>query len=83
MTGRQAFLYSLALIPVSMLPWMLGMVTWMYFIGAFALGAFFACFAFNFMRERTPESARRLFLGSIAYLPLLFGVMIYCKTVVD
>jgi protoheme IX farnesyltransferase len=83
MTGRQSFLYALALIPVSMLPWMLGMVTWMYFMGAFALGAFFAVFAFKFMRERTSESARRLFLGSITYLPLLFGVMIYCKTVVN
>ena len=37
-TGRQIMLYSLALIPVSLLPTFLGMSGWIYFGGALLLG---------------------------------------------
>ncbi|HSE95388.1 MAG TPA: heme o synthase, partial [Methylomirabilota bacterium] len=43
-TGRQATLYALALIPVSLTPTLLGLTGGVYFFGALALGvAFLAC----------------------------------------
>jgi len=40
------------------------------------LGLIFLGFAVQFARQRTNDTARRLFLGSISYLPLLWGLML-------
>ena len=44
--------------------------------GALALGLAFLVLAIRFARRRTATNARRLFLGSISYLPLLWGLML-------
>ncbi len=75
-TGRQAFLYSLFLLTVSLMPVFFGFNSAWYFYGALLLGAGFAGLAARFLWLRDRESARALFLGSIAYLPLVLGLLV-------
>lgn len=76
MTSRQALLYSLALLAVSLLPTLIGMASPRYFLAAFILGLSFSTTAFLFVKDRTRKNARILFFASIIYLPLILGVLI-------
>ncbi|MEW6322608.1 MAG: heme o synthase [Acidobacteriota bacterium] len=76
-TGRQALLYTVALVPVSFLPVVVDLGTIRYLVGAFVLGAVLMWFAVEFAATRSVPAARRLFLGSILYLPLLWVVLIW------
>jgi len=75
-TSRQALLYSLFLIPVTLLPSILGFNSPIYFFGALALGLAFTAFALRFMMQRSRAAARNLFFSSIIYLPLLLGLLV-------
>ena len=75
-TGRQAVLYAAALIPVSLIPWIIGLAGATYFAVALLLGSALLVLAARFALTRTLASARRLFFGSITYLPLLWTLMI-------
>ncbi|HKY20524.1 MAG TPA: heme o synthase [Vicinamibacterales bacterium] len=75
-TGRQAVLFSIALVPVSLAPYFLGISGAIYAMSAVAGGVALLAFAVSFAIARTNERARRLFLGSITYLPLLWTMMI-------
>jgi heme o synthase len=75
-TGRQALLYTAALLPISLLPTLMGMATAWYLAGAVALGAVLISLSLKFSQMRTTESARRLFFGSILYLPLLWAILV-------
>jgi len=79
MTGRQALVWAAALVPVSLLPSIVGLSTVAYAIGALILGVGFAALAGHFARQRSTASARLLFLGSITYLPLLWILMAATK----
>ena len=79
-TGRQAFIYALALLAVSLLPSVFFDYSALYFYGALLLGAGFASMAANFaVSGGSVPAARWLFLGSIAYLPLLLGLMVLAR----
>jgi protoheme IX farnesyltransferase len=80
-SGRSVALWSLintaALVAVSLLPVVLGHTTLAY--GAFAalVGAWFLRRAIAFLKPETRDAAaRRLFLASIAYLPLVLGALV-------
>jgi protoheme IX farnesyltransferase len=75
-TGRQAVFYCAALLPVSLLPTLLGMANTAYFAAALVLGLLFLALTLKFARTRATSDARRLFLGSIIYLPVLWILMI-------
>ncbi|HEY7790254.1 MAG TPA: heme o synthase [Vicinamibacterales bacterium] len=75
-TGRQTVMYAAALVPVSLIPCVTGLAGGLYFVAGLILGAGLVALAVRFAMTRTVASARRLFLGSIAYLPLLLGMMI-------
>jgi protoheme IX farnesyltransferase len=75
-TGRQAIIYSAALVPLSLTPTLIGLTGRAYFIGAFALAAIFMTLVVKFALSRSRSDARRLFFGSIIYLPLLWILMI-------
>jgi heme o synthase len=79
-TGRQAVLYAAALLPVSLMPALLHMAGLAYFAGAFALTLLFLGLAIKFARTRAVSDARRLFFGSLIYLPLLWILMIAGRT---
>jgi protoheme IX farnesyltransferase len=78
-TGRMALLYSCALLPVSLLPTLLRLTGTVYFFGALALGVLYAGMSLLLMREPSEKPARRLFLTSITYLPLLLALMVVDK----
>lgn len=79
-TGRQATLYALTLVPVSLLPTLLGLTGGIYFFGALVLGLAFAGLGAAMMIRRTERHARLLFFGSIIYLPTLLILMVVDKT---
>lgn len=75
-TARQAVLYTAALLPLSLAPTLIGMAGTLYFAGALALTLLFLALAVRFAFTRAAIDARRLFFGSILYLPLLWILMI-------
>ena len=75
-TGRQALLYGAALWPVSLLPPLVGLAGGFYFVVATVLGLTMIGLSASFARERSNPGARRLFLFSIIYLPLLWGTLV-------
>ena len=78
-TGRQIVVYGLALIPVSLLPVALRMAGPGYLLAAVALGLAFLGFGINCAVMKRRSDARRLFLVSIIYLPVLLGAMMFDK----
>jgi protoheme IX farnesyltransferase len=74
--GRQAVVYAAALVPVSAVPALVGVSGMAYLIVAMALGIGLLYLAAGFAATRTDRSARRLFFGSITYLPILWIAMI-------
>ena len=76
-TGRQAVLYSAVLIPISMLPTGVGLATAYYLVGALTLGAIMLFMSIEFSAKRDLATARRLFLGSILYLPILWALLVF------
>jgi protoheme IX farnesyltransferase len=75
-TGRQATLYALALIPVSLTPTLLGLTGGVYFFGALALGVAFLACGLAMAMDRGRKSARRLLLASVTYLPILLALLV-------
>ncbi len=68
--------WILALLPVTLAPWALGMLGAGYALVAGALGAWFLAQALVLLRRRDRPSARRTFLVSLAFLLGTFMAMI-------
>jgi protoheme IX farnesyltransferase len=75
-TARQIVLYGLALIPVSLVPGMLGMSGRIYLVGALLLGLWFLYSGVRVARERSIARARYVLVTSVLYLPLIYGLML-------
>ena len=77
-TTRQILIYSVTLLPISMLPWVLGFAGIIY--GAIALigGTILVGLAFQLRRSREADrrAAHRLFAFSISYLFVLFAALL-------
>jgi protoheme IX farnesyltransferase len=78
-TGRQSVLYAAALVPLSLAPRLMHMTGDVYFAGALVLGILSLWLAIRFARTRAVGDARRVFFGSILYLPILWILMIADK----
>jgi protoheme IX farnesyltransferase len=79
-TARQSVVYAAALLPVSLAPTLLGMTTATYFVAALALTLAFVLLTLQFARTRSERDARRVFFGSITYLPILWVLMIATRS---
>ena len=75
-TARQIVAYGLALIPVSLLPTLLGMTGRLYLAGALLLGLWFLYSGVRVAIDRTVLRARNVLLTSVFYLPLIYGLML-------
>ena len=75
-TGQQALAYAAALWPVSLLPALVGIAGIPYSLVATVLGLGLIALSAMFARDRTTTTARRLFLYSITYLPLLWAALV-------
>jgi protoheme IX farnesyltransferase len=76
MAGRQAFLYALALLPVSLWPVARGIAGPWYALGALLLGLAYAGASLAFARREGEGTARRVLLVSLFYLPLLLSLVL-------
>ena len=71
-TKRQILLYSVAMAVVTLLPWAIGMSSWLYGISALGLNAVFLWRAWRLYRSADNRGAMGLFAYSILYLAILF-----------
>jgi protoheme IX farnesyltransferase len=74
-TGRQIVLYSIALLPVSLMPVYVSVAGQAYFAVALMLGLAFLSFGVSCATTGSRLDARKLFFASIIYLPALLGAM--------
>jgi protoheme IX farnesyltransferase len=75
-TARQILVYSLLLIPISLMPKWLGMTGSLYMVGALVMGLAFLYAGVRVTFDRTRVRARRVLLASVLYLPVLYGLMV-------
>jgi protoheme IX farnesyltransferase len=68
--------YTLALVPVTLAPLLLGLLGAVYGAAALVLNAWFVWHMIRVLRERTEVAARRLFHVSLGYLFALFLAML-------
>lgn len=70
-TALQMVLWAAALLPVSLLPSVLGVSGLAYLLGAFVLSGGFLAYSLAFGVTQDVRAARRVLLFSVAYLPLI------------
>lgn len=75
-TAQQMVLYAAALIPVSILPNVLGSSGLLYFVGALVFGLIFLAYSFAFGYNQDARAARRLLLVSVVYLPVVLFLLV-------
>ena len=78
-TAMQSLIFTLGLTAVTLAPWFTGMNNAIYFTGALVLDGAMLFFAARFLLLRNRPSARALFFTSIAYLPVILGLMVFTK----
>jgi protoheme IX farnesyltransferase len=76
MAGRQAALYALVLLPVSLWPAARGEAGWIYSAASLILGLAYLGAALAFAWRQTPSRARMLLRASLVYLPVLFSAIL-------
>ncbi len=75
-TGQQIVVYTVLLLPVSLLPTALGISGKIYLYGAIVLGLLFLYSSLRAAFSKSRQEAKRLLLASVIYLPLLFILMV-------
>jgi protoheme IX farnesyltransferase len=76
LTGRLAFLYAAALLPITAALSAFGVTGSAFLLTSQVIGLAFVALGWLFLRTRNQLTARRLFLASILYLPVLLGLMV-------
>jgi heme o synthase len=79
-SGRQSVLFAALLVFASCLPPLLGLANPAYLVLEIASGLAFLGCALLFYRQRDVTRARRLFIASIIYLPVLLLLLVLTKT---
>lgn len=79
-TGGEILAFTLALLPISLVPFFLGQAGIVYLAGAILFGLGFSVYGARMAFTRTRTLARRVLLASVIYLPLVFALMIVDKT---
>jgi protoheme IX farnesyltransferase len=77
-TTRQITIYTALLLPVSLLPWVLGFAGAIYGVAVVVCGAVFAALAVQLARSRGADrrAAHRLFAFSVFYMFVLFAALL-------
>ena len=75
-TKLHILLYTLIMIIISVLPFVVGMSGWLYLLGALVLGAGFLYWAIVMMIGKKPNAGMDTFKYSIIYLMALFAIML-------
>lgn len=77
---RVMILYSLMLLPLGLTATLVGLSGLAFAGASLVLGGGLLALVLRLYRERTGPNARRVFLASVAYLPLLLGLMVWDRT---
>lgn len=80
-TRRQIVLYSLLMVAITLIPFSIRDLGWLYLAAALLLGGWFIYLAVKIMRDGSKATARRLYIYSNAYLALLFLAMVIDQSV--
>jgi len=75
-TAQQIVVYTLMLLPVSLIPTALGLSGRIYLCGAIILGLLFLYRSVRAAFSKSRQQARQLLLASVLYLPVLFILMV-------
>jgi heme o synthase len=75
-TFQTVILYILALIPIGFAVTYVGMAGLLFMFGSFALGSAMLFLGVRLYLQRTDANARKLFLASLIYLPLLLALLL-------
>jgi heme o synthase len=75
-TARQTLLWTAVLLPVSLLPSLVGTAGFAYAFGAFAMTLLFLASSLRFARDVSDGRARSLFLASIGWLPAILVLLV-------
>jgi heme o synthase len=76
-TAAQIALHSFTLLPATLLPVLLGMAGLSYAVCALSVGVVFLALGMRASWTLENADARRLFLASLAYLPLIYGMLYF------
>jgi protoheme IX farnesyltransferase len=76
-TAVQIAIHSFTLLPAVLLPVLLGMAGLPYAVSAFVVGVIFLGLGMRASWTMAIPDARRLFLASLAFLPLIFGMLYF------
>jgi protoheme IX farnesyltransferase len=79
LTRLHMFLYTIALVATSLLPWVLQMAGLVYLAASVALGAGFLAYTWKLYRAYSDRLARATFNYSIVYLAAIFGALLVDK----
>jgi protoheme IX farnesyltransferase len=79
-TARRIVACSILLIPISLVPRLLGMTGFIYAAAAVAAGMGLIYIGVRLGRERTFSRARHVLLASVLYLPLVLALMVIDRT---
>ena len=75
-TARQTLLWTAVLLPVSLLPSLVGTAGFAYAFGAFVMTLLFLASSLRFARDISDGRARSLFLASIGWLPAILVLLV-------
>ena len=75
-TATHAFFFALVLFPMSLTPSLIGLGGATYLTGASVLSIAFVTTAIRFCVRRSTDRAYTLFLVSLVYLPMLWGLLV-------
>tara|TARA_B100001287_G_scaffold197138_1_gene166785 strand:- start:6420 stop:7322 length:903 start_codon:yes stop_codon:yes gene_type:complete len=75
----QILIYSLFLIPFSLIPWLLDWTGNITFVVASLLGAFFFIYAYKLYLSQEDADARKLMFASFVYLPIIQFTYVFDK----
>lgn len=78
-TAQQAVSHTLGLLPISVCPFLFHLAGPVYLAGAILLGAAYLWYAIQFAKRLDTPSAKKLFLASILYLPLILILLVVDK----
>ncbi len=76
-TAAQIAVNAFTLLPATLLPVFLGMAGTSYAVSALVIGTVFLGICLRASWTLAHSDARRLFLASLAYLPLIFGMLLF------
>jgi len=79
-TSRQMLWFSLALLPISVLPKFFAMAGNFYLAGALVLGLIYVYASLRSVFDHSIARARQVLFASVLYLPFLYGLLLLDRT---